>query len=216
MRDQKEMQRRKKMKLDTSNRSKKKKIEKKNDEKNEKKKREKEETVKVKDNREIERKVKLWDVKTIEQKVIRKIKSQDKEVIERKLKKVMYIDEKEKENWEKKKKRWKLFSDRVRRKGGDTIEIEKTVIGLIPERKKLNDPKTVDLKESDLSINSVNLDKGNSSEVFGKLDQIDDITNLMGCTDSNYDINMINSTNSTIDISNTHDPNSRINTLTPD
>ena len=98
-----------------------------------------------------------------------------------------------------------LFSDRVRKKGGDTIEIEKTVIGLIPERKKLNDSKTVDLKESDLSINSVNLDKGNSSEVFGKLDQIDDITNLMGCTDSNYDINTINST---VDISDNHDPNS--------
>ena len=84
---------------------------------------------------------------------------------------VLTSRDEEKEKWERKKKRWRVFSDRVREEGGETIEILNTVINLIPERKVPSgyEIETVKKNLKDPSCSKKSLNKEKSMGDHGNL-----------------------------------------------
>ena len=100
------------------------------------------ELVKVNREREREKESKIWDVKKMKSKFIRRIKSQTKENIDMKLNNRLDIEEGERFNFERKKQRWRKFSDRVRENGEEVDEIQNAILDLIPMREASIKPKT--------------------------------------------------------------------------
>ena len=196
MRDQKAMQKRKKLKLETNRENKERKNSDERQVKNAKKKEKEMTTVKSERKKREKTEGKLFEMKkkTKHKILIKKIKSQNKDRVNEKLKSVLDCEDKEKINWSRKKERWRLFSERVKEK--EIEEIKNAVIDLIPVRKASIESRAVNVTKSPIvSNNSVNKENENEIEVVGGITAVvstvnDDNTsdnNVYGCNIKHYD-----------------------------